>query len=169
MWKSRNLLIWPIAVLAISASAQEIEDLDWMTGNWVGDLGPMELEETWNEPKAGSIQAMGRLRNGEEMMFVELVVIEEHNDSFRLRFQQWQPGMEPAEFGRQSMRLVKVEDQMIAFEAEDEGPLKELSYRRKSEFELEISVVNAEGEEHTIVLNNKETANEESQPEEADD
>ena len=163
MRMSRYLGIGIMLVFAMSVSAGEIEDLDWLTGTWVGEFGPMELEETWNEPKAGSIQALVRMRSGEEMMMVEIVVIEEHDDSFRLRFQQWEPGMKPGEYGRQSMRLVETEeDQMVAFEAEDEGPLKKLSYRRKSENELEIAVVNAEDEEHIMVLSNSDSSVKES-------
>lgn len=162
MRMSRNLGIGIMLVFAMSVSAGEIEDLDWLTGTWVGEFGPMELEETWNEPKAGSIQALVRMRSGEEMMMVEMVVIEEHENSFRLRFQQWEPGMEPGEYGRQSMRLVEAEDQKVAFEAEDEGPLKKLSYRRKSEDELEIAVVNAEDEEHIMVLNPSDSSMKES-------
>lgn len=167
MMKSRIVLAGLITTLAISIGAQEIQDLDWLTGNWVGEFGPLELEETWNVPKAGSIQALVRMLNEGEMMLVEMVVIEEHDDSFRLRFQQWDPGMEPGEYGRQSMLMVEMDDQKVAFEAEDEGPLKKLSYRRKSESELEISVTNAEGEEHTMVLKNTENADEEAKTEDA--
>lgn len=169
MWKNRNLCIAITLVFAMSASAAEIEDLDWLTGTWVGEFGPMEIEENWNEPKAGSIQALVRMRSGEEMMMVEMVVIEEHEDSFRLRFQQWEPGMEPGDHGRQSMRLVEAEDQKIAFEAEDEGPLKKLSYHRKSENELEIAVLTAEDQEHIMLLNNtKPTVAESHSDEESD-
>ncbi len=169
MGKIWNFGIGIILFFAMSANASEIEDLDWLTGTWVGDFGPMELEETWNEPKAGSIQALVRMRSGEEMMMVEIVVIEEHEDSFRLRFQQWGPGMEPGEYGRQSMRLVDTKEQMIAFEAEDEGPLKKLSYQRKSEDELEIAVVNAEDEEHVMVLNSSDSPVKESNSNEDSD
>lgn len=169
MWKSWNLVIGIVLVLAMSASAKEIEDLDWLTGTWVGEFGPMEIEETWNEPKAGSVQAVVRIRSGEEMVMVEMVVIEEHDNSFRLRFQQWDPGMEPGEYGRQSMRLVESEEQKVAFEAEDEGPLKKLSYHRKSENELEIAVLTAEDQEHVMLLNNSDSSENESNSNEDSD
>ena len=162
MWKCRSLGVGFSLVLAMSVSAGEIEDLDWLTGTWVGEFGPMEIEETWNEPKAGSVQAVVRMRSGEEMMMVEMVVIEEHDDSFRLRFQQWDPGMEPRDLGRQSMRLVEAGDQKVAFEAEDEGPLKKLSYHRKSKEELEIAVLTAEDQELVMLLNKSDSSSKES-------
>ncbi len=169
MGKTWNFGIGIILFFAMSANASEIEDLNWLTGTWVGEFGPMEIEETWNEPKAGSVQAVVRMRSGEEMIMVEMVVIEEHDNSFRLRFQQWEPGMEPGEYGRQSMRLVESEDQKVAFEAEDEGPLKKLSYQRKSEDELEIAVLTAEDQEHVMLLNSSDSSEKESNSNEDSD
>lgn len=169
MGKIWNFGIGIILFFAMSANASEIEDLNWLTGTWVGEFGPMEIEETWNEPKAGSVQAVVRMRSGEEMIMVEMVVIEEHDNSFRLRFQQWEPGMEPGEYGRQSMRLVESEDQKVAFEAEDEGPLKKLSYQRKSEDELEIAVLTAEDQEHVMLLNSSDSSVKESNSNEDSD
>ena len=139
-------------VMMSQAIAKEIEDLSWLTGTWVGQIGDMELEETWNQPKAGSIQAVSRLRNGDEMLMVEMIVIDEHEDSFRLRLQQWDPGMEPRETGRQTMELTELKDKQARFEATDEGPLKTLTYHRKSETEFEITVVSAEDETHNIEM-----------------
>lgn len=169
MCKSRLLGAVIVSVLTMAAHAQRVEDLDWLSGTWVGKFGPLELEETWNQPKSGSIQALVRMLNEGEMMMVELVVIEEHEDSLRLRFQQWGPGMEPGEYGRQSMRLVDSEDQMIAFEAEDEGPLEKLSYKRTQVDELEITVVNSEGQEHTMLLENSNAKSKTIEPKDSGD
>ena len=139
-------------VIGATVQANEIEELSWMKGTWVGDIGTMELEETWNEPKAGSIQALVRLRDGDSMIMVELIVIDEHEDSLRLRIQQWDPGMEPRETGRQSMKLVELEEKKVTFEAEDEGPLKKLTYHLKTDSEFEITVENSSGEIHTVSL-----------------
>ena len=38
--------------------AADIDDLAWMTGNWVGNLGPNTLEENWILPTCGSIAPM---------------------------------------------------------------------------------------------------------------
>ena len=142
-----------IFFLAVSASAAEsISDLGWMAGKWIGNLGPMELEENWNEPKAGSIQDLVGLRQGENMMMVELIVIEEHEDSLRLRIQQWDPGMEPRESGRQTMKLVNPSENELRFEAVDEGPMKRLTYRRPAETEFEIIVQQGAGAPQTLKL-----------------
>lgn len=135
-----------------NTNASDIEKLSWMTGTWIGQFGTMELEETWNSPKAGSIQALVRMMSGEQMLMVEMIVIEEHEDSLRLRIQQWDPGMEPRESGRQTMQLVELEDEKVSFETEDEGPLKKLTYQLSADKEFEITVVNSEDQEHKMKL-----------------
>lgn len=139
-------------LIAGHAFGNDIEELSWLTGTWVGQLGDIELEETWNQPKAGSVQAVARMRSGEQMLMVEMIVIDEHEDSFRLRLQQWDPGMEPRAAGRQSMKLTELGEKKASFEAEDEGPLKSVSYHRKSETEFEITVVSDKDETHKIEL-----------------
>lgn len=145
-------------LIAGHAIGNDIEDLSWLTGTWVGQLGDIELEETWNQPKAGSIQAVARMRSGEQMLMVEMIVIDEHEDSFRLRLQQWDPGMEPRATGRQSMKLTELKEKKASFEAEDEGPLKSVSYHRKSETEFEITVVSERDETHKIELTSASVA-----------
>ena len=146
-----------------NTNASDIEKLSWMTGTWIGQFGTMELEETWNSPKAGSIQALVRMLSGEQMLMVELIVIEEHEDSLRLRIQQWDPGMEPRESGRQTMQLVELEDERVSFEAEDEGPLKKLTYQRTAENDFEITVVNSEDQEHTMKLSSTTDSDDQSE------
>ena len=145
-----------IATLVFACSTilgeENIESLHWMTGKWVGQMGPMEIEEIWNEPKAGSIQALVRLRNGAQMLMVEMIVIEEHEGSLRLRIQQWDPGMEPRETGRQSMKLVESKDREVSFQAIDEGPIRKLTYSRLSDTEFQITVVQGENPPQRLLL-----------------
>ena len=143
------------ALLFVSATVwgeESIDSLRWMTGKWVGQIGPMEIEEIWNEPKAGSLQALVRLRAGEEMMMVELIVIDEHEGSLRLRIQQWDPGMEPRSSGRQSMKLAVNKEREVSFEAIDEGPIRRLTYRRLSDREFQISVVQGDNPPMDLTL-----------------
>ena len=61
--------------------AADIDDLAWMTGNWVGNLGPNTLEENWILPTGGSIASMVRMTgNGGTSMF-EVITIEEKDGS----------------------------------------------------------------------------------------
>ena len=129
-----------------------------MTGKWVGTIGMMEIEEIWNEPKAGSIQALVRLRNEDQMLMVEMIVIDEHDGSLRLRIQQWDPGMEPRDSRRQSMKLVEINEMEVSFEATDDGPISKLSYRRLSDTEFQITVVQGENPPQRLLL--RATSNE---------
>ena len=67
--------------------AADIDDLAWMTGNWVGNLGPNTLEENWILPTGGSIASMVRMTgNGGTSMF-EVITIEEKDGSLELHIQ----------------------------------------------------------------------------------
>ena len=102
--------------------------------------------------KHGSIQALVRLRNGAQMLMVEMIVIDEHEGSLRLRIQQWDPGMEPRKTGRQSMKLVESKDREVTFEAIDEGPIRKLTYSRLSDTEFQITVVQGEDPPQRLLL-----------------
>ena len=54
-----------------------VEDLSFMKGRWAGALGPATLEETWNDPKAGTMVAVVRMSSPEGTVFVELIIISE--------------------------------------------------------------------------------------------
>ena len=140
------------ASVSLTAEAISIKSLEWLTGSWAGTNEMLELEEIWNEPKAGSVQALVRLMVGGQMAMVEMVVIEEHEESLRLRIQQWGPGMEPGPTGRQSMKFVGMEEREVSFEAEDEGPIRKLTYRKISDDTLQIEVDLIEGGVQTFEL-----------------
>ena len=110
---------------AVSVSA-----LSWMTGTWVGPVGPGELEENWTTPKAGSIQALVRMTGGGATSMVELIVIEEEEGSLTLHIQQWDPGYKPRPAGPSTMKLVDLGENTVAFEAIGEAEIAKLRYTR---------------------------------------
>ena len=125
----RRLLIGSALVLFLSASAfaqgpsAKVTDLGWMTGHYSN----ASLEENWAEPKGGSIASLVRgVGNGATNM-IELIVIEEVDDTLLLRLKQWNPGMEPRADGFQVMELIEIGDKKVVFKNTGEG-IAQLGY-----------------------------------------
>lgn len=126
------------------ASAASIADLAWMTGTYSGPVGPGVLEENWTVPRDGSIQSVVRMTGGGQTSMVELIVIEEEDDTLVLRLQQWDPGMKPRTEGPTVMKLAELGDNTVAFEVVGEGMFETLRYTRDGDT-FTISITNADG------------------------
>lgn len=114
------------AVLAQPSAT--VDQLDWMTGNWAGMLGPNQLEENWIATEGGSIAAMVRMTgNGGTSMF-EMITIEESEGSLVLHIQQWDAGFEPRTETAQEMILEEITDNSVKFRAVSKGGMATLGY-----------------------------------------
>ncbi len=128
-----------------------VSALGWMTGTWAGPAGSNELEENWTVPKAGSIQALVRMTGGGKTSMVEMIVIEEEDDTLTLRLQQWDPGYKPRTPEPSVMKLVELGENTVAFEAITESEIAKLRYTRDGD-NFTISIVNRAGAEIDIPL-----------------
>ncbi len=155
----RTLFVLLIAVLlsvtgvAADNHGPSVEDLAWMTGTWSGAMVQGgSLEENWAEPKNGSMAALvrGFSPDGTTNM-IELISIEEENDSLVLRLKQWNPGMTPRAEGFQVMKLIESKDRMVRFENTGEG-LAKLGYSRPDDDTFVISIEMAGGQAFDIEL-----------------
>lgn len=156
----RTLFVLLIAMLlAVTGVAADnhgprVADLAWMTGTWSGGMGQGgSLEENWAVPKNGSMAALvrGFSPDGTTNM-IELISIEEENDSLVLRLKQWNPGMAPRYDGFQVMKLVESKDRVIKFENIGEGGLAKLGYSRPADDKFVISIELPNGQEIDIPL-----------------
>lgn len=131
---------------APAATAASITDLAWMTGTWSGAVGPGVLEENWTVPRDGSIQSVVRMTGGGQTSMVELIVIEEEDDTLVLRLQQWDPGMKPRTEGPTVMKLAEMGDNTVTFSVvgEGEGMFNTLGYSRDGDT-FTISITNTDG------------------------
>jgi len=137
-------------VLAEKAS---IKDLSWMTGTWAGPAGPgLTLEENWIIPVDGSIASLVRMTGNGSTSMVELIVIEEENDSLTLRIQQWDPGFKPRTPGPQVMELVSKGENSVGFKAVSEGGMKTLAYSRPDNDSFNIDIETSKGAKFQIKL-----------------
>ncbi len=127
------------AVAVANAFADEhmkptVADLAWMTGSWSGAMGEeTTLEENWIHPVDGSIASLVRATGGGTTSMVELIIIEEEQDTLVLRIQQWNPGFSPRTPNPQKMILASLEENTVSFKATEEGGMSSLTYTRKDD------------------------------------
>jgi len=141
-----------IALLAFSlqsaaaAAPASVSDLAWMTGSWAGPAGPgRTLEENWIVPTGGSIASLVRITAADATPMVELIVIEEEDDTLVLRIQQWDPGLTPRSSEPQVMILSELAERSVKFEATSEGGLRSLAYSSPDANRFNINVETADG------------------------
>ncbi len=108
--------------------AATIDQLDWMTGNWAGQLGPNQLEENWIATEGGSIAAMVRMTGEGATSMFEMITIEEVDGSLVLHIQQWDPGFQPRTENPQKMELEEITANSVKFRAVTEGGMSTLGY-----------------------------------------
>lgn len=135
------------------AEQAKISDLAWMTGAWAGPAGPgITLEENWIKPVDGSIASLVRMTGKGKTSMVELIVIEEENDSLTLRIQQWDPGFKPRTEGPQVMALESMGENSVKFKAAGDGGMKTLGYSRPDNDSFNIDIETGEGAKFQIQL-----------------
>ena len=95
--------------------AASIEQLDWMTGNWAGNLGPNQLEENWIASEGNSLMAAVRMTGSDATSMFEMITIEEAEGSLVLHIQQWDPGFVPRTESAMEMELTEITGNSVSF------------------------------------------------------
>ncbi|MEE3172216.1 MAG: DUF6265 family protein [Pseudomonadota bacterium] len=95
--------------------AASIEQLDWMTGNWAGNLGPNQLEENWISSEGNSLMAAVRMTGNDATSMFEMITIEEAEGSLVLHIQQWDPGFVPRTESAMKMELTEITGNSVSF------------------------------------------------------
>lgn len=108
-------------------------------------MGEGILEETWGRPKAGTITAMVRMTSTRGTEMLELIAINEEEDSLILRMQQFGTDMQPRLPQAQALKLTAIGDSSATFEAHTPGGLQKLVYTREAEDGFSVAVTLTEG------------------------
>jgi|TARA_B100001250_G_scaffold332701_1_gene298192 hypothetical protein len=104
------------ASTSFAAPAASIEQLDWMTGNWAGNLGPNQLEENWIASEGSTLMAAVRMTGADATSMFEMITIEEVDGSLVLHIQQWDPGFVSRTETAQKLELVEITENSVKFE-----------------------------------------------------
>ena len=107
-----------------------VADLAWMTGSWVGAYGEQTLEETWIPPTDGTIACLVRLTGQGATGMVELILIEEVEDSLIFRVRQFLPGLVARSPEAQVMQLAEIGERRVGFTGTGDVIFRKLTYSR---------------------------------------
>lgn len=157
----RRVFPWILIVVSAAWVGQVVAEerptvgaLSWMTGAWAAPLGDtgLVLEENWILPVDGSIASLVRVTGNGATAMVELIVVEEEDDTLMLRIQQWDPGFAPRTPGPQTLALRELGENRVSFEATGETGFRSLTYSRPAPDTFVIEVEEAPGEVARIEL-----------------
>ena len=65
---------------AAAAESGDVAKLDWITGCWSGQAGPMTFEEQWNRPQGGQMMGLGRVLRRGKVVSSEFMRIDQTKD-----------------------------------------------------------------------------------------
>lgn len=66
--------------MAACGLAADVASLEWLAGCWVGQLGPVTVEEQWNRPVGGQMMGLARTVKQGRVVFSEFMRIEREGD-----------------------------------------------------------------------------------------
>lgn len=94
-----------------------IEQVDWLVGNWLGTAFGNHFEEVWNPASAGTMVGFFKLYSEDQVVFYELLVLEEEEGSLSLKVKHFGPNFHAWESKEEfiDFKLVKIEPDAIHF------------------------------------------------------
>ena len=118
-----------------SSPPASIEDLNWISGYWQGEIWGGQFEEIWSHPMAGSMMASFKFTETNQVKFYELMTISEHQGSLLLQLKHFGEDLIGWEEKDQSMdfKLVRLTDNAVYFEG--------YTYKLISQNEMHVFVV----------------------------
>lgn len=140
---------WAVADDVVTGT---VADLAWMTGSWSGSFGEQTLEENWIHPVGGSIACLVRFTGEGGTGMIELIIIEETDDTLVLRVRQWFPGFVPRAAEPQIMALAEIGERRVGFVTAGAGDFQTLAYSRPTPGAFNIDVETKEGEKFQLNL-----------------
>ena len=69
--------------------APKLENIKWISGNWKGEAFGGQTEENWSEPSAGSMMATFKLIDNDTVVFYEIEIIREIDNTLILQLKHF--------------------------------------------------------------------------------
>jgi len=95
-----NKLILILLIVSFSCKAQtenklepKLENIAWISGTWHGEAFGGKTEEIWSKPSAGSMMATFKLINDGKVIFYEIEIIREVENSLVLQLKHFGPNL----------------------------------------------------------------------------
>jgi hypothetical protein len=78
-------------------SVAKLTSLSWLEGRWRGEWGPRIAEQVWFAPKAGTMEGMFRLMEGDKTLVIEFFTFVEKPDEIAFYLRHFTPTLAPWE------------------------------------------------------------------------
>ncbi|HEY0701836.1 MAG TPA: DUF6265 family protein [Candidatus Acidoferrales bacterium] len=69
----------------------KLSDLGWLEGRWRGEWGPRMAEQVWFSPKAGAMEGMFRVIEGDKTLVIEYFTLVQKPDGIALYIRHFTP------------------------------------------------------------------------------
>ncbi|MCB4808829.1 DUF6265 family protein [Tamlana sp. 62-3] len=69
--------------------APKLKNIEWISGNWKGEAFGGKTEENWSKPSGGSMMATFKLIDKNEVVFYEIEIIREIENSLLLQLKHF--------------------------------------------------------------------------------
>lgn len=131
----------------------KLENIAWIAGNWKGEAFGGQTEEIWSEPSGGSMMATFKLINDGKVVFYEIEIIREIENSLILQLKHfngdlkgWETKDETIDFPLKYITPNKVVFEGMTFEKVSPQEIK-----------IIVDIKNEDGNVETVTFNYKKS------------
>jgi hypothetical protein len=108
-----------------------LADFAWLEGKWRGDWGPRIAEQVWMAPKAGAMEGLFRVAEGNKTLVLEFVSLVERPEAIELHIRHFTPSLDPWETSSPAvLKLTAMDAKRSIFENAVNGEPKRVIFRR---------------------------------------
>jgi Domain of unknown function (DUF6265) len=108
-----------------------IADFAWLEGKWRGDWGPRTAEQVWMAPKAGAMEGLFRVAEGNKTLVLEFVSLVERPDAIELHIRHFTPSLDPWETSSPAvLKLTAMDPKRSVFDNAVNGEPKRVIFHR---------------------------------------
>lgn len=138
--------------------APTLENIKWISGNWIGEAFGGQTEENWSEPSGGSMMAAFKLIDKGTVVFYEIEIIREVNNTLILQLKHfgndlkgWKEKDETNDFPLKQITANKVVFEGMTFEKishnemnvyvdikQDDGSIENVKFNYKNKIEFQL-------------------------------
>ncbi|AXT19620.1 hypothetical protein D7030_09860 [Flavobacteriaceae bacterium AU392] len=149
-------LVLIVLIITISCQAQsdkqlepKLENIAWISGNWKGKAFGGIVEEIWSEPSGGSMMATFKLINNSKVVFYEIEIIREVNNTLILQLKHfnndlkgWETKDETVDFPLKEITKDKVVFEGMTFEKINDNEMNVFVDIKNNNGKVEVVKVN---------------------------
>ncbi|NNK82064.1 MAG: hypothetical protein HKO92_02950 [Flavobacteriaceae bacterium] len=123
----------------------QLKNISWIAGNWKGEAFGGQTEENWSEPSGGSMMAAFKLIKDRKVVFYEIEIIREVNNTLVLQLKHfnndlkgWESKDETIDFPLKKITATKVIFEGMTFEKVSENEMNVYVDMKQKDGSIEV-------------------------------